>query len=119
MSEQRRDPRVKAKKPIWLEGQENLQAQTKNLSKGGMFILAQGDSPQIGQQLEIKMEDAEEGEVALKMEVVWRSEDSDGSAGLGLRALGSEGREAFERIVSRHIDAGDEIVAETPPKKDE
>jgi hypothetical protein len=116
MSDKRRDPRVKAHKQIWLEGQEQrLSAQTQNLSKGGMFILTDGDSPKIGQELEIRFDDSEEGSISLKMEVVWR-EDGAGAGGVGLKALGSAGREAFERVVNRHIAAGDSDVPESPPK---
>jgi len=117
MSEKRRDPRVEASKEIWLEGQEKMRlGRSRNLSKGGMFVVAEGETPSVGQELEIRFEDPEEGQIALKMEVVWRSSDPAGAgAGLGLRALSSAGKAAFERVVNRHIEAGDALIPEHPP----
>lgn len=117
MNDKRRDPRVKASNEVWLEGQEKMRlGQTQNLSKGGMFVVADGESPDVGQELEIRFEDPEEGSIALKMEVVWRSENDGSGAGtgVGLKALSSAGKAAFERVVSRHIESGSEVVAEPP-----
>jgi hypothetical protein len=76
-------------------------AQARNMSQGGMFVVAEGKAPAIGSTLDISFEDPLEGKVAVKMEVVWRDEKTV-SSGLGLRAVDSKGMAAFERVVSRH-----------------
>ena len=70
-----------------------------------MFVVApQAVSKEIGQTLEIAFEDPSEGKISLKMEVVWRDERTT-TQSLGLRALDSIGKAAFERVVTRYLDA--------------
>ena len=78
----------------------------QNISKHGMFVVAEGESPKVGTEVAIKFEDPREGQVEIKMEVVWRGKgDSDSpGAGLGLRALESTDKTAFERVVIRHLE---------------
>ncbi|MFT3921641.1 MAG: PilZ domain-containing protein [Myxococcales bacterium] len=106
--DQRRDPRVDTRQSVWVEGQDSrIEAQARNMSKTGMFVVAESGAPAIGTTLEIKFEDPKEGQIALKMEVVWRDEQTENSK-LGLRALDSEGMAAFERVVSRYLGEGEE-----------
>jgi len=108
MSEQdkRRDRRVETRQGVWMEGQD---AKALNMSKSGMFIVAPAGTGALGTTLEIKFEDPKEGQISLKMEVVWRDEKT-GSSNLGLRAIDSIGTAAFERVVTRYLDeSGNEI----------
>ncbi len=110
--DQRRDPRVDTQQSVWVEGQDTrIEAEARNMSRTGMFVVAESAAPAIGTTLEIKFQDPKEGQIAVKMEVVWRDDKTD-SAKLGLRALESEGMAAFERVVSRYLTEGD------PPKDD-
>lgn len=87
---------------MWVEGQHlRGEAQARNMSQGGMFVVAEGKAPEVGSTLDITFEDPHEGKVALKMEVVWRDEKTLTSE-LGLRAVDSKGMAAFERVVSRY-----------------
>ncbi|MET0340836.1 MAG: PilZ domain-containing protein [Polyangiales bacterium] len=102
MSEdQRRHPRVPIQQNVWVEGQDvRISAQTRNISKGGMFVVSEGDAPAVGTTVQITFEDPHEGKVNLKMEVVWRDERTAASS-LGLRAVESTDKAAFDRVVSR------------------
>jgi c-di-GMP-binding flagellar brake protein YcgR len=117
--DQRKDRRVDVNQGIWVEGQEvRVHAEIKNISKGGMFVVApQGVENKIGQTLEIDFEDPSEGKISLKMEVVWRDEKTT-TAKLGLRALDSIGKAAFERVVTRYLDQAEE-PAQSDGKQDE
>jgi c-di-GMP-binding flagellar brake protein YcgR len=104
--DQRRDPRVDTQQSVWVEGQDTrIEAEALNMSKTGMFVVAESGAPAIGTTLEIKFQDPKEGQIAVKMEVVWRDEKTD-KPKLGLRALESEGMAAFERVVSRYLVEG-------------
>jgi c-di-GMP-binding flagellar brake protein YcgR len=114
--DQRRDPRVDTQQSVWVEGQDTrVQAEALNMSKTGMFVVAESAAPAIGSTLEIKFEDPKEGRIAVKMEVVWRDEKTD-SAKVGLRALESEGMAAFERVVSRYLGEKDGPSEPEDPK---
>ena len=87
---------------MWVEGQDvRVAAHAKNLSKGGMFVVAEGEAPTVGTVLQVKFEDPHEGAIDIKMEVVWRDEKTL-TSNLGLRAVDSRGMEAFERVVTRY-----------------
>lgn len=104
MSEQdkRRHPRLPTQQSVWVEGQDlRAAAQARNISRGGMFVVSEGAPPEIGTTLQIRFEDPHEGQVEVKMEVVWREENTATSK-LGLRLLESAGIAAFERVVVRH-----------------
>lgn len=104
----RRHPRIETEQHVWVEGQDlRLEAQARNMSKGGMFVVAKGDAPEVGSTLDITFEDPLEGKVAIKMEVVWRDEKTL-TANLGLRAVDSKGMAAFERVVSRYETEGND-----------
>ena len=105
--EHRRHPRIPTQQHVWVEGQDvRVSAEARNMSKGGMFVVSEGDAPAIGTTLQIKFEDPHEGHVEVQMEVVWRSEHTSTSS-LGLRALDdTQGRSAFERVVSRYEEQG-------------
>lgn len=98
----RRHPRIETQQHVWVEGQDvRVAAQARNMSKGGMFVVAEGEAPALGSTLDITFEDPHEGAIAVKMEVVWRDEKTLTSK-LGLRALDSQGMAAFERVVTRY-----------------
>ena len=98
----RRHPRIETQQHVWVEGQDvRVAAQTRNISRGGMFVVAEGEAPAIGSTLQIQLEDPHEGTIDVKMEVIWREEKTV-TANLGLRALDSRGMAAFERMVSRY-----------------
>jgi hypothetical protein len=100
--DKRRHPRIDTKQPVWVEGQDvRITAEARNMSKGGMFVVSEGDAPAIGTTLQIKFEDPLEGKVEVQMEVVWRDEHTSTSS-LGLRAIDNRGSAAFERVVSRY-----------------
>lgn len=115
----RRDPRVDTQQSVWVEGQDaRIQAEARNMSKTGMFVVSESTAPAIGSMLEIKFEDPNEGQISVKMEVVWRDEQTD-NAKLGLRALESEGMAAFERVVSRYLGEGSPTEADDSSNKGE
>jgi hypothetical protein len=97
----RRHPRIETQQHVWVEGQDvRVAAEARNMSQGGMFVVAEGKAPELGTTLEVSFDDPHEGKVAVKMEVVWRDEKTLTSS-LGLRAVDSKGMTAFERVVSR------------------
>ncbi len=117
--EKRRHPRVATQQTVWVEGQDvRVAAEARNMSKGGMFVVAEPDAPAVGSTLQVKFDDPQEGEVDLRMEVVWR-EESTVNAKLGLRVLDSKGMEAFERVVSRHAAASFRSSAPARPSTGE
>jgi two-component sensor histidine kinase len=102
-ADKRREPRVDTQQSIWVEGQEvRVHAEARNMSKTGMYVVAPNTGAQIGTTLEIKFEDPLEGQIAVKMEVVWRDERTT-TSNLGLRAVESAGTAAFERVVARYL----------------
>jgi hypothetical protein len=104
-ADKRREPRVDTDQTIWVEGQEvRVEANAKNMSKTGMFVVAPSGAGELGSTLEIKFEDPHEGTINVKMEVVWRDEKTT-TANLGLRAIESTGMAAFERVVTRYLGA--------------
>ena len=113
-ADKRRDPRVDTNQSIWVEGQEvRVEAQAKNMSKSGMFVVAPSGAGELGSTLEINFEDPQEGKISVKMEVVWRDEKTT-TANLGLRAIESSGgMAAFERVVTRYLGAEAEKKGET------
>ncbi|HEX7481447.1 MAG TPA: PilZ domain-containing protein, partial [Polyangiales bacterium] len=72
-------------------------------SHSGMFIVAE-HAPEVGARFNVNF-DNEEGEVSLKLEVMWRGPKSaDNQTGVGVRIVGfDKGREAYERFVNRHM----------------
>lgn len=113
-NDKRKHPRVQTKQGVWLEGQD---AKALNMSKNGMFVVAPSGAGQLGTTIEIKFEDPTEGQISLQMEVVWRDEKTSVS-NVGLRALDSAGREAFERVVGRYLEA-DPTKVEVNPDADD
>jgi len=107
-SDKRREARIDIKQDVWMEGQDSrLSGEATNVSTGGMFVVTE-DAPEVGTEIELKFDDPEEGEVAVKMEVVWQSgQGSSDGPGVGLKAMSSAGRAAFDRVVTRHRDGTD------------
>jgi c-di-GMP-binding flagellar brake protein YcgR len=100
--QRRRHPRIETQQHVWVEGQDvRVAAQARNMSKGGMFVVAEGQAPAIGSKLAVTFDDPHEGSIEVKMEVVWRDEKTL-TSNLGLRAVDSRGMAAFERVVSRY-----------------
>ena len=108
--DKRRDPRFDAKQKLWCEGQgERAGAEARNISRSGMFVLAE-EAREVGEQFKVAFED-EEGAIELNMEVVWSGKPAEGGqAAMGLRIVGFDrGKDAYERFVERNLDAqGDE-----------
>ncbi|HEX7480088.1 MAG TPA: PilZ domain-containing protein, partial [Polyangiales bacterium] len=72
---QRRDPRITSRQRLWCEGQEEPgAAETRDVSHSGMFIVAE-HAPEVGARFNVNF-DNEEGEVSLKLEVMWRGPKS-------------------------------------------
>jgi hypothetical protein len=96
---------VATRQRLWCEGQESPAAETRDVSRSGMFIVAD-DAPEVGAQINVTFDTAE-SEVSLKMEVVWRGpKTEDNKTGMGVRIVGfDKGREAYERFVNRHMKA--------------
>ena len=48
----RRHPRIDTKQAVWVEGQDvRISAEARNMSKGGMFVVSEGDAPAVGTTL--------------------------------------------------------------------
>jgi Tfp pilus assembly protein PilZ len=104
--EQRREKRIETRQKLWCEGQESpspLDAETRDVSRNGMFIVAE-DAPDVGSQMKVTLQD-QGGEVTLNMEVVWRGRKAeDNKTGVGLRIVGfDKGRDVYERFINRHL----------------
>jgi hypothetical protein len=112
-AEQRRDPRIAARQALWCEGQSE-KAETRNVSRSGMFIVAE-EAREVGEQFKVAFE-GDEGEIEVKMEVMWRGEAKAGApTGMGLRIVGfDKGEDAYERFVARQLE---NTEGETDPKK--
>lgn len=102
--EQRREKRIATRQRLWCEGQDAPSgAETRDVSRNGMFIVAE-NAPEIGSQLKVTLED-DGAEVTLNMEVVWRgTKTEDNKTGVGVRIVGfDKGREQYERFINRHL----------------
>lgn len=102
--EQRRDPRITTRQRLWCEGQNSgIAAETRDVSRNGMFIVAE-DAPEIGSQMKVTLKD-EAGEVTLNMEVMWRgAKTDDDKTGVGVKIVGfDKGRDVYERFITRHL----------------
>lgn len=102
--EQRREKRIATRQRLWCEGQDAPSgAETRDVSRNGMFIVAE-NAPEIGSQLKVTLED-DGAEVTLNMEVVWRgTKTADNKTGVGVRIVGfDKGREQYERFINRHL----------------
>lgn len=101
--EQRREKRIATRQRLWCEGQDAPSAETRDVSRNGMFIVAE-DAPEIGSQMKVTLQD-DGAEATLQMEVVWRgSKTADNKTGVGVRIVGFEkGREVYERFINRHL----------------
>jgi len=107
--EQRRERRVDTQQRVWVEGQEmRVEAEARNISRTGMFVVTRNSLPPPGAKLEVKFDDPHEGPVQVTMEVVWRTDDADLSAKLGLRVADARDSQAFERVVTRLLAGEDE-----------
>ena len=107
--EQRRERRVDTQQSVWVEGQEiRVEAEARNVSRSGMFVVTRNSLPPPGNTLEVRFDDPHEGPVKLTMEVVWRNEDADLNAKLGLRVADLRDAEAFQRVVERLIAGEDD-----------
>jgi Tfp pilus assembly protein PilZ len=101
--EQRREKRIATRHSLWCEGQEAPGAETRDVSRNGMFIVAD-DAPEIGEQMKVTLQD-DGAEVTLNMEVVWRGKKTeDNKTGVGVRIVGfDKGRDIYERFINRHL----------------
>ena len=104
--DQRRDRRIVTRQKLWCEGQDATStAETRDVSKNGMYIVAE-DAPEVGSQLKVTFND-EHGEATLNLEVMWRgakNEEDNNRTGIGVRIVGfDKGRDVYERFISRHV----------------
>lgn len=107
--EQRRERRVDTQQKVWVEGQEmRVEAEALNVSRSGMFVVTRNSLPPPGSTLDVKFDDPLEGQVQVTMEVVWRTDDTNLNAKLGLRVADARDSDAFERVVARLIAGEDE-----------
>jgi hypothetical protein len=106
-ADKRRDPRVDTQQSVWVEGQEmRVEAEARNMSRTGMFVVTRASLAPPAGTLDITFDDPHEGPVQIKMEVMWRADESIGSR-LGLKLAEGSDAEAFERVVSRLLTQGD------------
>ena len=112
----RRDERFSAKQELWCEGQQEG-AQTRNISRSGMFIVAEQPRA-VGEQFTVAFE-GDEGAVELKMEVMWSGAAKEsGQTGMGLRIVAfDKGEDAYERFVSRHLESQAAKEPDTKPSE--
>jgi hypothetical protein len=103
-AEKRRDPRFESRQKLWCEGQPD-QGQARNMSRSGMFIVAE-QPREVGEQFKVAFE-GDEGEVELNMEVMWAGKkEGAGQVGMGLRIVSfGKGADAYERFVQKRLDA--------------
>jgi hypothetical protein len=85
-----------------------IEAEARNISRSGMFVVTRNSLPPPGTTLEVKFDDPHEGQVQLTMEVMWRTDDTDLNAKLGLRVANVKDAQAFERVVARLLAGQDE-----------
>jgi hypothetical protein len=103
--EQRREPRVATQQTVWVEGQDvRVEADARNISRTGMFVLMRDNLPEVGEALRVQFEDPREGQIQVTMEVVWRNE-AKLQAELGLRLVDDGGTKAFQRVVTRLLES--------------
>jgi hypothetical protein len=77
-ADKRRDPRVDTHQTVWVEGQQmRVEAEARNMSRSGMFVVTRNSLPPPGSTLDVKFDDPLEGQVQVTMEVMWRA---DGTA---------------------------------------
>jgi hypothetical protein len=56
--EQRRERRVDTQQQVWVEGQEmRVEAEARNISRSGMFVVTRNSLPPPGSTLEVKFDD--------------------------------------------------------------
>jgi PilZ domain len=107
-ADKRRDPRVDTQQSVWVEGQEmRVEAEARNMSRSGMFVVTRASLAPPAGTLDITFDDPHEGPVQIKMEVMWRADESVGSR-LGLKLAAGSDAEAFERVVSRLLSADEQ-----------
>jgi len=100
--DKRRDPRVETQQAVWVEGQHlRVSGAALNMSRGGMFVVAEGSAPARGTTVQITFDDPREGQIAVAMQVVWRA-PLDGAQQLGLAALDEAGKATLSRVVAHY-----------------
>jgi hypothetical protein len=105
MSEQkRRDPRFDSDQKLWCEGQGAM-AEARNMSRSGMFIVADDVLP-VGEQLKVAFE-GDEGRIEVNMEVMWSGAPSEPGkpGGMGVRIVSFDaGQKTYERFVKKKLE---------------
>ena len=101
---QRRDARAEARQRLWCEGQSLSAGEMRNVSRSGMFIVAE-HAPAVGQQVTVSFTDELAREVEVEMEVVRHgATTASDRPGMGVRIVSfRKGQEAYDRFVSRHL----------------
>lgn len=108
----RHDERAETRRMLWCEGQQGREVETRNVSRGGMFIVAD-EPPAVGERLTISFRDDEGDDVEVDMEVMWSGRTVESRRpGVGVRITGfKKGEEAYDRFVSRHLDEPEQLQA--------
>ena len=107
--EKRRQKRFATRQRLWCEGQENpVLGEARNVSAGGMFIVANEDA-EVGQQIKVNFKD-DDSEVSLSMEVMWKgTEATTGEAGIGVRIVGfDKGEDVYKRFLEKQAPEGED-----------
>ncbi|MDD9967250.1 MAG: PilZ domain-containing protein [Myxococcales bacterium] len=109
--EKRRQRRFSTRKRLWCEGQEDpVLGEARNVSQGGMFIVA-SEEAKVGEQIKVNFKD-DQDEISISMEVMWKgTEATTGEAGMGVRIIGfDKGEDVYGRFLERHAPAAEEVT---------
>lgn len=82
-----------------------VEAEARNMSRSGMFVVTRASLAPPSGTLDITFDDPHEGPVQIKMEVMWRADESIGSR-LGLKLAEDADAATFERVVARYLTGG-------------
>jgi len=105
-SNKRRDPRFESNKKLWFEGQSDRGAEARNMSRSGMFIMAE-QPREVGEQIKVSFEGEEGATIEVNMEVMWCGAAAEGGqAGMGVRIVGfDKGQDVYDKFVSEQLKA--------------
>lgn len=114
--DKRRQPRYETRSRLWCEGQEHVHfGEARNISEGGMFIVADKDT-KVGQHVRVSFEEENE-QVSLELEVMWKgAEEADGGQGMGVRIVGFDsGKDVYSRFLNKLQYEGEKPAEEARP----
>ena len=105
-SNKRREPRFERNKQLWFEGQGERAAEARNMSRSGMFIMAE-QPREVGEQIKVSFEGDEGTTIEVNMEVMWCGAPAEGGqAGMGVRIVGfDKGEDVYDQFVKDQLKA--------------